>query len=72
MALSEVELGRIVAEAGAPDATVMSLAGHISPEMLAHYSHVRMEAKRTALAALDGGLMSNTTPEDEAVSEAVN
>jgi hypothetical protein len=31
----------------------MSIAGHVSKEMLQHYSHIRMEAKRTAVAALD-------------------
>jgi hypothetical protein len=31
----------------------MSIAGHVSKEMLEHYSHIRMEAKRTAVAALD-------------------
>jgi hypothetical protein len=30
----------------------MAVAGHVSPKMLAHYSHVRLEAKRTALDAL--------------------
>ena len=29
-----------------------SIAGHVSPKMLAHYSHVRMAAKRKALDAL--------------------
>jgi hypothetical protein len=31
------------------------IAGHVSQRMLAHYSHVRIEAKRKALDALDGG-----------------
>jgi hypothetical protein len=30
----------------------MSIAGHVSARMLAHYSHTRLEAKRTALEAL--------------------
>jgi hypothetical protein len=30
----------------------VSIAGHVSPRMLAHYSHVRLEAKRKALEAL--------------------
>ncbi len=30
----------------------MAIAGHVSPRMLAHYSHIRMEAKRQALDAL--------------------
>ncbi len=33
----------------------MSIAGHVSQAMLAHYSHVRIEAKRKALDALAGG-----------------
>lgn len=42
-----------LAESGAPDHVIMSIAGHVSREMLEHYSHIRMEAKRTAVAALD-------------------
>ena len=34
-----------LAEAGAADATIEALAGHISREMLEHCSHVRMAAK---------------------------
>jgi integrase len=45
-------------ENGAPDATIMALAGHLSKAMLKHYSHVRMEAKRTAVDALGTGLPS--------------
>ena len=30
----------------------MAIAGHVSPKMLAHYSHVRIQAKRTALDSL--------------------
>jgi len=41
------------AEAGVPDHTLMAIAGHVSREMLEHYSHIRMEAKRDAVAALD-------------------
>jgi hypothetical protein len=32
--------------------TIMAIAGHVSPKMLAHYSHVLMEAKRKALDGL--------------------
>jgi integrase len=38
-----------LSEGGASDATMMALAGHMSREMLEHYSHVRMAAKREAL-----------------------
>jgi len=30
----------------------MAIAGHVSPKMLAHYSHVRLQAKRSALDSL--------------------
>jgi integrase len=44
----------VLAEAGLSDQTVMSIAGHVSTKMLQHYSHIRLEAKRTAVEALEG------------------
>ncbi|MGB9071751.1 MAG: site-specific integrase [Terriglobales bacterium] len=41
-----------LAENGASDSTIMAIAGHVSRRMLERYSHVRMEAKRTALEVL--------------------
>jgi integrase len=41
-----------LAESQASDSTIRSIAGHVSPKMLEHYSHVRPQAKRTALDAL--------------------
>ncbi len=41
-----------LAESKASDQTIMGIAGHVSKKMLQHYSHVRIEAKRTALDAL--------------------
>jgi integrase len=38
-----------LAEGGAGDEVIMSIAGHVSRSMLSRYSHVRMEAKRRAL-----------------------
>lgn len=38
-----------LAEGGAGDGTIMEIAGHVSSQMLARYSHIRMEAKRSAL-----------------------
>src|SRR5205814_6627360 len=38
-----------LAESGAGDQTIMDIAGHVSKQMLARYSHIRMEAKRKAL-----------------------
>jgi integrase len=45
-----------LAESQTSDRTIMSIAGHVSQRMLAHYSHVRIEAKRKALEGLvEGG-----------------
>jgi integrase len=52
-----------LAEAGASDATLMAVAGHLTHDMLEHYSHVRMTAKRDALSKLESGLMSPFKPE---------
>ncbi len=38
-----------LAESGAGDQTIMDIAGHVSKQMLSHYSHIRTEAKRDAL-----------------------
>src|SRR5260370_8279057 len=38
-----------LAESGAGEEVIMSIAGHVSRAMLSRYSHVRMEAKRRAL-----------------------
>ena len=42
-----------LAEMGLSDQTIMSIAGHVSRRMLDHYSHIRIDAKRQALDALD-------------------
>jgi hypothetical protein len=41
-----------LAESGAVDQTIMDIAGHVSRQMLKHYSHIRMKAKREALEAV--------------------
>ena len=41
-----------LAESQTSDQTIMSIAGHVSREMLDHYSHVRLDAKRRAVEAL--------------------
>ncbi len=38
-----------LAESGAGDETIMAIAGHVSRKMLSRYSHIRTEAKRSAL-----------------------
>ncbi len=61
-----------LAENGASDATIEALAGHMSRQMLEHYSHVRMAAKRQALERLQGGFISPLPEEDDLVGNAVN
>jgi integrase len=41
-----------LAESEASDQTILSIAGHVSREMLEHYSHIRIETKRHAVEAL--------------------
>src|SRR6185437_139973 len=49
-----------LAESRASERTIMSIAGHVSPRMLDHYSHVRVQAKREALDALARKSTSNS------------
>ena len=42
-----------LAEMGIADHVLESISGHLSRRMLEHYSHIRMDAKRQALDALD-------------------
>jgi hypothetical protein len=41
-----------LAESGAGDETIREIAGDVSKQMLKHYSHIRMQAKRRALEAI--------------------
>jgi hypothetical protein len=34
--------------------TIRQLAGHVSPRMLARYAHIRAQARRAAIATLEG------------------
>ena len=58
-----------MAEAGASDATLMAVSGHMSRRMLEHYSHVRMAAKRTVLDKLESGLMGGPVESQPAVGK---
>ena len=58
-------------EGGAPEAAVLSIAGHVSRRMMEHYSHVRMEAKRRALEGLSPVIVP-TEPTTETVGPRVN
>ena len=41
-----------LAKSGAGDQTIMDIVGHVSKNMLKHYSHIRMEARRDALESI--------------------
>jgi hypothetical protein len=47
------------------DQTIMAIAGHVSPKMLAHYSHVRMDPNERrwtlSLAHAQKAVMAQTT-----------
>jgi len=69
-----------LAESGeASDQTIMDIAGHVSKRMLKHYSHIRMEAKRRAVASLisdgkaavDGGENNSKTTGPQTASKTV-
>jgi len=61
-----------LAESQASERTIMAIAGHISPRMLDHYSHIRMDAKRKALEALSGrGLTGRYDTNDDTKPERV-
>jgi hypothetical protein len=42
-----------LAEMGVADHVLESISGHLSRRMLEHYSHIRIDARRQALDALD-------------------
>jgi integrase len=59
-----------LAETGAGDQTIMDIAGHVSRQMLARYSHIRMEAKRRALDAVGTEIQPAAANAEERVEEA--
>jgi integrase len=58
----------VMAEKGLPEQVIMAQVGHISREMLDHYTHVRRLALNQAAAALEPNFSQPTT----AVTELVN
>jgi len=42
-----------LAQTQTPDATIQAISGHLSRKMLEHDSHVRADAKRSAVEQLD-------------------
>lgn len=56
----------MLAEGDASEQTIRSIAGHLSQKMLEHYSHIRKDAKKRALAAL-----GQQTPKTEGLGLAM-
>jgi len=61
-----------LAESQAGDQTVMAIAGHVSPQMLSYYSHVRLEAKRRALDTLSSSAAQKAVSGDFAGGSVTN
>jgi hypothetical protein len=54
-----------LAESSTSEQTIMSIAGHVSARMLAHDSHVRLEAKRAALSGLNSRAEKGVTSQSQ-------
>jgi len=57
---------RLAESPEASEQTIMAIAGHVSREMLEHYSHVRQEAKRRAVESLDSDTITSQLAKWEA------
>lgn len=53
-----------VAAGGATDGTLQDIFGWMSPDMIKRYSHVRLSAKRKAVAVLDGPRTRKRSPQN--------
>jgi len=60
-----------LAESQGNEEIIRSIAGHVSPRMLHHYSHIRLDAKRRALEALSGSPVGAGVPEPGYVTKHV-
>jgi len=61
-------ISRLAESPEASEQTIMAIAGHVSREMLEHYSHVRQEAKRRALESLDNDTITSQFAKWEALA----
>lgn len=67
-----------MAEAGVPESTMQSIMGHMSRAMLERYSHIRVQARRDAIDALESrhssivaGTISATVGDSSVVTKSV-
>jgi len=58
-----------LAEKGVPERTMLDMMGHVSAAMLRRYSHIRAQARRDAIAALEGRVYYGVLQESPQVSE---
>ena len=58
-----------LAESMTSEQTIMSIAGHVSRRMLEHYSHIRMDAKRTAVEAISQPISVGSVAQNWAQSQ---
>jgi len=62
-----------LAEAGVPESTMLDMMGHVSMAMLRRYSHIRAQARREAIDALELRQLANAVPKvSPTVSESAN
>ena len=54
-----------LAEKGLPDWVIQAQVGHVAPQMMKTYSHVRRQALDQAAAALEPRLQTASSPEVE-------
>jgi len=53
-----------LAEAGVPESTMLDIMGHVSAAMLRRYSHIRAQARRDAIDALESRQFSIGVPKE--------
>jgi integrase len=61
-----------MAEAGIPIATIMARAGHCSPKMSAHYTHISSQAERIAMQSMTHGRRVTPRPPELPPRASVN
>ena len=61
-----------MAEAGIPIATMMARAGHCSPKMSAHYTHISTQAERMALQSMTRSRRATPLPPQRPPQAPVN
>jgi len=55
-----------MAEKVLPEQTIIAQVGHVSPQMLKTYSHIRRQALNVAAAALEPSFLRTSTPTADA------